>query len=100
MFHAWRSSNFNENAETIGVYVQRIRQVAAMLNCGELLILKVLKTLCLSYLYWVLFPTFLTVKEENEQRNQMVVFNESNVIGAKIDKLTSMIGKLSTWNSQ
>ena len=27
-----------------------------------------------------------------------MVFNESNIVGAKIDKLTSMIGKLSTQN--
>ena len=30
----------------------------------------------------------------------MVVFNESNVIGAKIDNLTSMLGNLSTQNGQ
>ena len=30
----------------------------------------------------------------------MVVFNESNVIGSMTDKLTSMIGKLSTQNRQ
>ena len=35
-------------------------------------------------------PPVLTVKQENEQRHNMAVFNESNIIGAKIDKLTSM----------
>ena len=39
-------------------------------------------------------PPFLTVKEDNEQRHKMVVFNECNVIGAKFYKLTSMLGKL------
>ena len=40
------------------------------------------------------------MKEENEQRQKTVVFNESNIIGAKIDTLTSMLGKLSTQNRQ
>ena len=40
------------------------------------------------------------MKEENEQRHNTEVFNESNVKGAKIDKVTSMLGKLSTQNSQ
>ena len=40
------------------------------------------------------------MKEENEQRHKRVVFNERNVICAKIDKLISMIGKLSTQNRQ
>ena len=30
----------------------------------------------------------------------MVVFNESNIICAKIDKLASLLGKLSTHNRQ
>ena len=47
MFHTWRSFHFDENAETIYAYVQRIRQVAAMLNYGEPQILEVFKTLCL-----------------------------------------------------
>ena len=40
------------------------------------------------------------MKEENEQKHMVVVLNGSNVIGAKIDKLTSMLGKLSTENMQ
>ena len=36
------------------------------------------------------------MKEKNEQRHKMVVFNECNVIDAKIDKFTPMLGKLST----
>ena len=38
--------------------------------------------------------------EGNEQRHKVVVFNEGNVIGARIDKFTSMLGKLSTQNRQ
>ena len=45
-------------------------------------------------------PPFLTMKDEDEQRHKTVLFNESNVKGAKIDKLTSMLGKLSTQNRQ
>ena len=40
------------------------------------------------------------MKEEEEQRNKMIVLNEGNVIAAKIDKLTSMLGKLSTKERQ
>ena len=32
LFHMWRSFHFNENAETIDVYVNRIRQVANLLG--------------------------------------------------------------------
>ena len=45
-------------------------------------------------------PLLLTMKEENEQRHKAVEFNKSNIIGAKIDKLTSIIGKLTTQKRQ
>ena len=32
LFHAWRLFNFNENAEMIDAYVNRIRQVANLLG--------------------------------------------------------------------
>ena len=35
------------------------------------------------------------MKEEKEQRHKMVVFNENNVMGAKIDNITFMLQKLS-----
>ena len=47
LFHAWIILHFDENAETIDAYVQRIRQVAAMLNYHEPQILEVFKMLCL-----------------------------------------------------
>ena len=37
---------------------------------------------------------FLTVRKEKEQRQKMVASDESNVICAKIDKLTSIIENL------
>ena len=43
---------------------------------------------------------FLTMKEENKQRHKMEVFGESYIIDAKIDKLTSLLGKVSTQNRQ
>ena len=33
-------------------------------------------------------PSFLTMNEENKQRPKMVVFNESDITGAKFYKLT------------
>ena len=44
LFHAWRSFSFDENTETIDVYVTYIRQVATLLGYGEPHILEVSKT--------------------------------------------------------
>ena len=41
LLHAWRFFHYDENTETVDVYVNRIRQVAAMLGYGELQILEV-----------------------------------------------------------
>ena len=43
LFHAWRSFNFDENAETIDFYVMQIRQVATLLGYGEPQVLEVFK---------------------------------------------------------
>ena len=56
MFHAWRSISFDENTETIDVYVTCIRQVAALLVYGEPQILEVFKNTLPSKSYWILFP--------------------------------------------
>ena len=56
LFHAWRSFSFDENTETIDVYVTHIRQVAAHLGYGEPQILEVFKNMLLTKLYWILFP--------------------------------------------
>ena len=56
LLHAWRSFHYGENTETIDAYVNRIRQVAAMLGYGELQILEVFKNTILNRLYWTLFP--------------------------------------------
>ena len=39
----WRSFNFDENTETIDVYVTQIRQIATLLGYGEPQILEVFK---------------------------------------------------------
>ena len=49
LFHAWRSFQFDENGGTIDAYVQRIRQVAGMLNYGEPQYLKVFKNSTLTF---------------------------------------------------
>ena len=41
-------------------------------------------------------PQFLAMKNEKEQRCKMAAFDENNLEETMIDKLTSMIGKLST----
>ena len=50
----WRSFHFDENAEMIDSYVNRIRQVANLLGYREPQILEEFKTL--SPHNWVLFP--------------------------------------------
>ena len=43
LFYAWRSFHFDENVEMIDAYVNRMRQVAALLGYGEPQILEVFK---------------------------------------------------------
>ena len=56
LFHVWRSFNLGENAEIIDAYVQRIRQIAVILNYGKSHILEEFKNTLPSHLYWLLFP--------------------------------------------
>ena len=55
LFHIWRSFHYDENAETIDSYVSRIKQVTALLNCGEPQILELFKNTLPRKLYWILF---------------------------------------------
>ena len=55
LFYAWRLFHYDENVETVDTYVNRIRQVAAMLGYGEPQILEILKNTVPSKLYWILF---------------------------------------------
>ena len=56
LFHAWRSFHYDENTDTLDIYVTRIRQVAALLGYGKPQILEVFKCTLSNRLYWVLFP--------------------------------------------
>ena len=77
----WRSFLYDENAGTVDAYVNRIRQVVAMLGYGEPQILEVFKNTIANRLYWILFPIDnLRVAVETAQR---VLTKE------KIDRLIS-----------
>ena len=56
LFHVWRSFHYDENAETVDAYVNRISQVVAMLGCKEWQILEVFKNTIPNILYWILYP--------------------------------------------
>ena len=77
MFHAWRSFHFDETVETIDAYVQRIRQVAAMLNYGEPQILEVFKNTLPSHLYWVLIS--IDHLMQAVETGKRIISKESNI---------------------
>ena len=56
LFHAWRFFHFDENTETIDVYVHHIRQVANLLGYQDPQVLEVFKNTLPSKLYWILSP--------------------------------------------
>ena len=56
LFHAWRSFHFDENTETIDVYVNCIRQVVTLLGYKDPQILKVFKSTLPMKLYCILLP--------------------------------------------
>ena len=56
LFHMWRSFHFDENTETLDVYVTCIRHVAVSLGYGKPQVLKVFKNTLPVRLYWLLFP--------------------------------------------
>ena len=55
LFHVWSSFHYVENIETIDAYVNRIKQVATLLNNGEPQILEPFKNTLPSKLCWILF---------------------------------------------
>ena len=62
LFHVLRSFHYDENSENVDAYVNRIRQVAAMLGYRELQILDVFKNTIPNRLYCILFSAVKTVK--------------------------------------
>ena len=55
LFHVWRSFHYDENMETIDEYVNRIKQVAVLLNYAEPQILELFKNTLPCRFNWVLF---------------------------------------------
>ena len=124
LFHALKSFNFDENTESIDVYVTQIRKVATLLGYGEPQILQVFKNTLPTKLYWILFPIedlrqmvvtakrILTKEKLDKQLtrqvstsplmsiregiNRKVSFGTSNELGDKIDKLIIVLGRLAT----
>ena len=124
LFHVWRSFHFDENTETIDIYVHCIRQVANLLGYQEPQVLEVFKNTLLTKLYWVLFPIdnlrlvvetakrMLTKEKIDKQlvgqtsstpfmsvtdsQSKRVTFDTVDDLGQKIDRLTVMMGKLVT----
>ena len=54
-FHAWRSFQFDENADTIDSYIHKVKQVVALLNYGEPQILELFKNTLPSRLYYMVY---------------------------------------------
>ena len=55
-FHVWRSLHYDENTDTIDLFISKIKQVAVFLNYGAPQILELFKNTLSSKLYWILFP--------------------------------------------
>ena len=55
-FHVWRSFHFDETTDTIDGYIQKVKQVAALLNYGEPQILELFKNTLPSRLCNMLCP--------------------------------------------
>ena len=54
-FHAWRSFQFYEVTDTIDGYIQKVKQVAALLDYGDPQILELFKNTLPSRLYYMLY---------------------------------------------
>ena len=54
-FHAWRSFQFDKNADTIDSYIHKVRQVATLLSYGEPQILELFKNTLRSRLYYMVY---------------------------------------------
>ena len=68
-FHAWRSFHFDEATDTIDGYIQKVKQVAALLNYGEPQILEFFKNTLPSRLYYMLYQIHdLRVVVETDKR--------------------------------
>ena len=125
LFHAWQSFHFHKNTETLDGYAMCIGQVATLLGYGEPQILKVFKNTLCKKLYWVLFsiddlrqavkqPKVILMKEKIDRKlagqssstpfinlkdsynNKKVTFDTWDGSEDRIDRLTVVMGKLTT----
>ena len=68
-FYVWRSFHFNEATKTIDGYIQKVKQVVALLNYGEPQNLELFKNTLPSRLYYMLYQIdTLTVAVETAKR--------------------------------
>ena len=68
-FHAWRSIHFDDATDTIDGYIQKVKQVAALLNYEEPQILELFKNTLPSRLYYMLYQiNDLRVVVETDKR--------------------------------
>ena len=125
LFYAWRSFHFDESTETLASYIRCIRQVATLLGYGEPQVLGVFKNTLPTRLYWVLFPIEdlrqavetakrILAKEKIDRQlagqpsltpfmnikdlygSKKVTFDMQDSLDEKIDRLLSMMRKLTT----
>ena len=54
-FHVWRSFQFDEATNTIDGYIQKVKQMATLLDYGELQILELFKNTLPSRLYYMMY---------------------------------------------
>ena len=54
-FHIWRSFQFDEATDTIDGYIYKVKQVAALLDYGDLPILELFRNTLPSRLYYLLY---------------------------------------------
>ena len=124
LFYTWRSLHFDENSEILDAYVTCIRQVATLLGYGEPQVLEVFKNTLPTRLYWVLFlieglrlvvetAKRILTKEKIDMQlagqssstpfmnitdgyntKKVITFDMQDRIDNKIDKLTSIMSKL------
>ena len=119
----WRSFHFDKRNVTLDSYVIHIRQVTTVLGYGKPQVLDVFKNTLPTRFYWVLFPiedltlavetakSILTKEKIDRQlagqssltpfmnikdgyNSKKVTFDMQDSLDDKIDKLTSMVSKL------
>ena len=129
LFHVWRSFHFDEKREMLDDYVTCIRQVAALFGYGEPQVLEVFENTLLTRLYWVLFPIedlklavetakriltkgkigkqlagqssltlFMKIRDGYNSK-KVFTFDTQDGLNDNIDKLTSMVSKLTAQNN-